>query len=84
MLDTLNLDGVILLSNYRNYYLGNPLFEPLFSELNQRKTITFIHPTEPIGFKKELLNLPPSLFEFVAYTTRTLINLLFSGTLLMP
>ena len=38
-LDELKLDGVFLLSNYDGYYLGDPCFDKLFSELNRRKAV---------------------------------------------
>src|SRR5215472_17141746 len=37
-IDTLRADGVILLSNYAGQYPGDPAFEPLFTELNRRKS----------------------------------------------
>jgi len=38
-LDTLKLDGVVLLSNYDGYYLGDLRFDILLSELNLRKQL---------------------------------------------
>ena len=44
-LDDLRLDGVVLFSNARGIYLGDPRFTPLFDELQRRAAVVFVHPT---------------------------------------
>ena len=44
-LDTLELDGIGLMTNYRRQWLGDPPFFPVFDELNRRKTVIYFHPT---------------------------------------
>jgi hypothetical protein len=61
-LDTLGLDGVGVLTNYAGAYLGDRHFAPLFwptgpvhgrfDELQRRKAVVFIHPTQPPGFAR--------------------------------
>ncbi len=80
-LDTLQLDGVVLLSSIDGRYLGDALFDELFAELNRRKAVVFLHPTVPIINNELKLDLPPFLIEFVFDTTRAVTNLLYSGTL---
>jgi len=80
-LDTLKLDGVVLLSSVDGRYLGDPLFDELFTELNRRKAVVFLHPTVPANNSALKLDLPPFLIEFVFDTTRAVTNLLYSGTL---
>src|SRR5262249_30832175 len=46
-MDVLNADGIGLKTNARGIYLGDRKFEPIFDELNRRKTVVFIHPTSP-------------------------------------
>jgi len=43
-LDTLQLDGVILFSNVRGRYVGDPEFDPLMAELDRRKALVLLHP----------------------------------------
>jgi predicted TIM-barrel fold metal-dependent hydrolase len=80
-LDTLKLDGVVLLSSVDGRYPGDPLFDELFTELNRRKAVVFLHPTVPAINSTLKLDLPPFLIEFVFDTTRAVTNLLYSGTL---
>jgi len=88
-LDTLHADGIVLLSNYAGRYPGDPAFEPLFTELNRRKSVIFFHPTAAIGAGIPLGNnagatLPgasSALLEFVFDTTRAVTDLLLHGTL---
>ena len=80
-LDTLRLDGVTLLSSIGNKYLGDPSFNALYSELNRRRAVVFVHPAVPPGSDVPKFILPPSLIEFTFDTTRAAASLLFSGTL---
>jgi len=80
-IDKLKLDGIVLLTNIGGHYLGDPKFDELFSKLNQRKSVVFIHPTLPPGEYIPDLKLPTSLIEFVFDTTRAIANLIYSGTL---
>lgn len=78
-LDTLKLDGVVLLSNYQGKYLGDEIYEPLFAELSRRKLPTFVHP----GLPQYPLPLPyyPWIMEFVFDTTRAAVNMILSGAM---
>ena len=83
-LDVLGLDGVGMLSNYRNEFLGNRMFDPLFDELDKRGALIYIHPSIPVDvevFKRPEF-VPLDYFqEFCFNTTRAASNLVFSGTL---
>ena len=48
-LDDLRLDGVVLFSNARGSYLGDPRFTPLFDELQRRRAVVFVHPHPAAG-----------------------------------
>jgi 6-methylsalicylate decarboxylase len=80
-LDTLKLDGIVMLTHYGDTYLGDPRLDPIFDELNRRKAIVFIHPTSPICCEQTALGFPRPMIEFMFDTTRTVTNLIYSGTL---
>src|SRR5712672_2237000 len=75
-LGTLRADGVILLGNYAEKYLGDPIFEPLWVELDRRQAVVFMHPGLP---------LPPAagvagpLVDYPFDTTRTAVQLVLNG-----
>ena len=76
-LDHLNADGFILFTNYDGKYLGDDHFVPLFEELNRRKAVVLIHPTDPAYVVPRLA--PASVLEFPFETTRTATSLIVSG-----
>src|SRR5262245_4781975 len=78
-LDTLRCDGINLLASVADRFLGDPDFEELMQELDRRKTVVFVHPNVHSTSKK-LFEFPEALFEFVADTTRSVLNLALSGT----
>jgi predicted TIM-barrel fold metal-dependent hydrolase len=80
-LDILHLDGLGLFSSYGGRYLGDPLFDPVFDELNRRNAVVFIHPTHCEAPPETNLGTPPFVVEYVFDTTRAIVNLVFTGTL---
>lgn len=77
-LDELGADGVILLSNYRGAYLGDPAFAPLMAELGRRGTTVFVHPAELPG--PTAPGIPPYAADFLLDTVRAAMSLTLSGT----
>ncbi len=80
-LDDLGLDGVGMLSSVGGHYMGDPAYDALFDEMDQRQVVAFMHPHAPDENIPPGMNLPGSLIEFVFETTRAVATLLFSGTL---
>jgi predicted TIM-barrel fold metal-dependent hydrolase len=80
-LDVLRLNGVGLFSSFAARYLGDPLFDPIFDELNRRKAVVFIHPAHCEAPAEKNLRAPPFAVEYVFDTTRAIVNLVFTGTL---
>jgi predicted TIM-barrel fold metal-dependent hydrolase len=80
-LDALRLEGVVLLSSYEGQYLGDPAFDAVFTELNRRKAVVFIHPDVPPNDRVSPIPLPVGTLEFVFDTTRAVVNLAAHGTL---
>ncbi len=74
--------GVSLLTHTEGVYLGDPRLEPLFAELSRRGLTVLIHPTAPaVAVPGVMDGWSKSMYEFFFDTTRTVINLIFSGTL---
>lgn len=46
-LDTLRLDGVVVLSNIAGTYVGDERYETLYAELDRRHAVAYVHPTDP-------------------------------------
>jgi predicted TIM-barrel fold metal-dependent hydrolase len=79
-LDVLHAEGTVLMTNYRDRYLGDPDFAPIFDEMNRREAVVYVHPTI-CGCNADVLpDNPASLIEFPHDSTRTITSLLFSGT----
>ncbi|MFA4083904.1 amidohydrolase family protein [Mycobacteroides salmoniphilum] len=78
-IDTLEASGVIIESNIEGRYLGDPLFEPLWAELNTRRTVLFVHPTSPAGSELTALGRPLPMLEFMFDSTRAITDLIFAG-----
>lgn len=82
-LDTLNLDGVVLLGSTEGVFLGNSRFDELMFELDRRGTVVFVHPNmhQTSNDISRELDMPGFLMEFLCDTTRAALNLIFSGTM---
>lgn len=78
-LDELHADGVILLTNYGEMYLGDKAMEPLMEELNSRNVVIFVHPANLPG--PVITGIPPFAADFLLNTTRSAINMCTNGWL---
>lgn len=78
--DTLKADGVGLQTSYGTRYPGDPMYRPVFEELNRRKALVYFH---PLGAQ---CCLPPGLpassgmIETPTDTARAVLSLLTTGT----
>lgn len=79
-LDELGSDGVIVETNAAGLYLGHERFQPLLAELDRRAAVVFVHPTSPAGGTHLALGRPRPLLEFIFDTTRTVSDLIYSGS----
>lgn len=78
--DELKADGVGLQTNYGDKWLGNPLYKPVFEELNRRKAIVYVHPLVASCCGNLSVGTFPAVIEVPHDTTRTVTSLLLSGT----
>lgn len=76
----LKADGIHLITSYDDKWLGHPDYQPVFEELNRRKSVVFVHPTTPPCCRTLLPDVSPILIEIPQDTARAVTNLLFTGT----
>ncbi len=80
-LDVLGSDGLAVESNTHGVYLGDPRYEPLWTEVDRRSAIVFVHPTSPPNWQDVALGRPRPMLEFLFDSARTASDLIFSGVL---
>jgi predicted TIM-barrel fold metal-dependent hydrolase len=79
-LGTLKADGIGVLTSYGDKWLGHPSFAPIMNELNRRKAILYTHPTLANCCSNLVADVPPTVIEFGTDTSRTITDIVFSGT----
>jgi predicted TIM-barrel fold metal-dependent hydrolase len=77
--DTLHADGINMMTNMGDKWLGDPHYWPIFEELNRRKAVVYTHPMAPLCCASCLPELSDATIEFGTDTTRAIAKLLFSG-----
>lgn len=78
-LDHLGADGVGLLSNYGDAYLGDERFAPLLAELDARAALVYVHPTVASCCQNLVPAIAPAFLELPFDSTRTITSLLYAG-----
>ena len=76
-LDTLGLDGVLHFSSYQGPYMGDPMWEEVYAELDRRGAVLYLHPEDPVH--KPLERYPPFMFYARFDTTMAIYNYVYSG-----
>ncbi|WP_412517886.1 amidohydrolase [Actinomadura madurae] len=79
-LDELGADGVLLMTHAGGRYLGDPVFEPLFAELDRRRAVVFTHPVG-LADARPVPGIDEWIADFMLDTTRTALSLINAGTL---
>ena len=77
--DVLHADGLMLLTNQNGVYVGDPLGDELWNELNRREATVFIHPTRPANHASLNLKMWAAVIEYPFETTRVATNLIYNG-----
>lgn len=81
-MDVLGACAVKVPSQADGVYLGDERFEPLMEELERREGVMVIHPSKPPVVPKGCFTSGPlPLLEFLNDTTRSVVNLIATGTL---
>jgi predicted TIM-barrel fold metal-dependent hydrolase len=78
--DTLKVDGVGLMTNIGDRWLGDTHYAPVFEELNRRGAIVYTHPVAPTCCRDLIPELNDSLVEYNTDTTRAIAKVLFTGS----
>ena len=78
-LDTLKADGVFMRTNYGDKFLGDPVFAPVFEELNRRRAVLYTHPTSHPCCERLVPGLRDADIEYGTNTTRAIAKFVFSG-----
>jgi predicted TIM-barrel fold metal-dependent hydrolase len=78
--DTLKVDGVGIMTNYGDKWLGYSYFDPIWEELNRRKATVYTHPTDANCCVNLVQGVSQSTLEWGTDTTRSIVNMIFSGT----
>jgi predicted TIM-barrel fold metal-dependent hydrolase len=79
-LDTLKLQGIGILTSHGNHWLGDPLFTPVFEELNRRKAVVYTHPTAAPCCRELLPGVSPTTLEYGTDTARAITSWITSGS----
>jgi predicted TIM-barrel fold metal-dependent hydrolase len=78
--DTLKAEGIGVLTQHDGKYLGDEAFAPVWQELNRRKAIVYVHPTQPVCCTGLVKNVTVGTIEFATDSSRTIASIMFSGT----
>src|ERR1700723_311574 len=78
-LDVLRLHGVVLFTNSNGVYLGDAVLEPVFEELERRKTVVYVHPNPSPDAVAHSLGLPDNLLDFPTDTNRAVAQMHYTN-----
>jgi predicted TIM-barrel fold metal-dependent hydrolase len=81
--DQIHADGIGVQSSYNNIYPGDPMYAPLWEELNRRKAVVYFHGPVPgcCGAMKVGPAVNPAVEEVTFDMTRAAVSLLSNGCL---
>ena len=78
--DTLKAEGVGLLSNWGQKWLGDETFKPVLEELNRRKAVIYTHGAAPGCCGGSFVpNVNETTIEYNTDVSRTIVSLISSG-----
>ena len=79
-LDTLNADGICMLTSYDDKWLGDEAFLPIFEELNRRSAVVYTHPRVANCCPNLVGTISDQTLEYPTDTTRTIASLIAGET----
>lgn len=78
-LDVLKAPGVGLYTSYGDAWLGDARFDPLFQELNRRKTVVYVHPNTANCCGQLIQGIADTMVEYGTDTTRAIASYVYRG-----
>ena len=78
-LDVLKLDGIVVFTNSNGVYLGDPVLEPVFAELERRNAVVYVHPNPSPDAVAHTLGLPDNLLDFPTDTNRAVAQMHYTN-----
>jgi len=78
-LDVLGLNGFVLFTNSNGVYLGDPGLEPVFEELERRKSVIYVHPNPSPDAVAHSLGLLDNLLDFPTGTNRAVAQMHYTN-----
>jgi len=78
-LDELGLDGVVAFTNANGVYLGDSRLDPVFQELERRKSVVYVHPNASPDPIAHTLGLPDNLIDFTTDTNRVVAEMHYTN-----
>jgi len=78
--DTLKADGIGLWTSYGDKWPGDPIFAPVYQELNRRKAIIFIHSAPPVCCRSLQPGVIDSVVEYDFDIARAVVSYLKSDS----
>ena len=81
--EALATDGYAINTSYQGRWLGHADFKPVFRELNERKAVVFVHPSDcaPRQLKYGAGEVSGPWLEWPVNTARTILDLMIQGVL---
>lgn len=80
-IDSLKLDGVVLLSNVEGHYPSGSEYKEFFAELNRRGLAVFIHPNDRPGMNEKTRDAFNPFVEYPIDAGRIFARWIYDGTL---
>jgi predicted TIM-barrel fold metal-dependent hydrolase len=80
-LDVLHVDGFGITTSYSGMWLGDPKLRPIWEELNRRKAVVYVHPSDdrcctPAILSYETRGISGPWIEWPMNTARTILSLM--------
>jgi predicted TIM-barrel fold metal-dependent hydrolase len=68
-----------LFTSYAGHWLGDAQFDPLFTELDRRKAVVYVHPTSALCCTRLIPEVADTLIEYGTDTTRAIASYVYRG-----